>query len=241
MSEWSLVQHAHTRHSFDSLTEPRLLVERAEQLAIDVLAVTDHGTWRGATEARECARDAGLRVHVILAAEYATDQGDVIGLFLEREHPARSALRLCDAIHAQGGLTLLPHPYRWHRLDEELLSRIDLIEVHNGRTPRADNERAAQLARERGRPGLAGPDAHRVGELELARNVFEGERPGDDEALKHALLHAPRRFEIASGSRWNEWLSEGVKLARRPSARGAWFLVRGALRRILKPGDTTPG
>ena len=241
MSEWSLVQHVHTRHSFDSLTEPRLLVESAEALAIDVLAVTDHGTWRGALEARECARDAGLRLHVILAAEYATDQGDVIGLFLEREHPSRSAPRLCDAIHAQGGLTLLPHPYRWHRLDDELLSRIDLIEVHNGRTPRADNERAAELARERGQPGLAGPDAHRVGELSLARNVFEGERPGDDEALKHALLHAPRRFEIASGSRWDEWLSEGVKLARRPSARGAWFLVRGALRRILKPGDTTPG
>ena len=237
MSGWSLVQHVHTRHSFDSLTEPRLLVERAEALGIDVLAVTDHGTWRGATEARECARDAGLRLHVILAAEYATDQGDVIGLFLEREHAERSADGLCDAINARGGLTLLPHPYRWHRLDEGLLSRIDLIEVHNGRTPHADNERAAELACERGRPGLVGPDAHRVGELWLARNLFEGERPADEEALKHALLHAPRRFEIERSSRWNEWLSEGVKLARRPSARGAWYLVRGALRRILKRGE----
>jgi len=241
MSGWSVVQHVHTRHSFDSLTEPRLLVERAEEMGIDFLAVTDHGTWRGAVESRECAREAGLKVQVILAAEYATDQGDVIGLFLEREHPSRSAPRLCDAIHEAGGLTLLPHPYRWHRLDEELLSRIDLIEVHNGRTPREDNERAATLAHERGRPGLVGPDAHRLGELVLARNLFEGGRPAGDDALKHALLHAPRRFEIASGSRWDEWLSEGVKLSRRPTARGAWYLLRGALRRILKPGDTTPG
>ncbi|HEY2954770.1 MAG TPA: PHP domain-containing protein [Candidatus Eisenbacteria bacterium] len=237
MSRWCLVQHVHTRHSFDSLTEPRWLVERAEQLGIDVLAVTDHNTWRGALEARECARDAGLKLQVILAAEYATDHGDVIGLFLEREHAERSAAKLCDAIHEQGGLTLLPHPYRWHRLDEDLLTRIDLIEVHNGRTPREDNERAAELARQRERPAIVGPDAHRVGELPLARNWFDGERPADDEGVMHALLHAPRRFEIEAGSGWNDWLSEGVKVARRPSLRGAWYLVRGAVRRILKRGE----
>ena len=237
MSEWTLVAHMHTRHSFDSLTEPRWLVERAEEVGIDVIAVTDHGTWKGSVEARECAREAGLRLHVIQAAEYLTDQGDVIGLFLDREHEEQSAVRLCDAIHERGGLTLLPHPYRWHRLDEELLSRIDLIEVHNSRTTPEDNERAVELARERRRPGLAGPDAHRIGELTLARNLFEGECPADDEALKHALLHAPRRFETTEGSAWDEWISQGVKLVRRPTARGAWRLAQGALRRILKRGE----
>jgi predicted metal-dependent phosphoesterase TrpH len=59
MSGWTLVQHMHTRHSFDSLTEPRLLVQRAEELGIDVIAVTDHGTWQGSVEARECAEAAG--------------------------------------------------------------------------------------------------------------------------------------------------------------------------------------
>jgi predicted metal-dependent phosphoesterase TrpH len=240
MSEWSLVQHMHTRHSFDSLTEPRWLVERAEELGFDVIAVTDHGTWQGSVEARECARAAGLKLHVILAAEYLTDQGDVIGLFLDRELHEPSAVHLCDAIHKRGGLTLLPHPYRWHRLDDALLSRIDLIEVYNSRTSVADNERAVELARERERPGLAGPDAHRIGELTLARNVFEGERPADDDALKQALLHAPRTFEIASGSAWDEWISQGVKLMRRPTARGAWRLARGAVRRILKRGETAP-
>ena len=237
MSEWTLVAHMHTRHSFDSLTEPRWLVERAEEVGIDVIAVTDHGTWKGSVEARECAREAGLRLHVIQAAEYLTDQGDVIGLFLDREHEEQSAVRLCDAIHERGGLTLLPHPYRWHRLDDELLSRIDLIEVHNRRTTPEDNERAVELARERRRPGLAGPDAHRIGELTLARNLFEGERPADDEGLKQALLHAPRRYELASGSQWDEWISQGVKLVRRPTARGAWRLAQGALRRILKRGE----
>jgi len=237
MSEWILVQHMHTRHSFDSLSEPRWLVERAEELGIDVIAVTDHGTWKGAVEARECAREAGLKLHVIQAAEYLTDHGDVIGLFLDREHQDHSAPRLCDAIHERGGLTLLPHPYRWHKLDEDLLTRIDLIEVYNSRTAQADNERAVELARARRRPGLAGPDAHRIGELTLARNLFDGERPADDEGLKDALLNAPRRFEVAIGSEWDEWISQGVKLVRRPSARGALRLARGAVRRILKRAD----
>ena len=237
MTEWTFVQHMHTRHSFDSLTEPRWLVERAEELGIDVIAVTDHGTWKGSVEARECAQEAGLKLHVIQAAEYLTDRGDVIGLFLDREHDEPSAVALCDAIHESGGLTLLPHPYRWHNLDEDLLSRIDLIEVHNSRTAAADNERAVELARARKRPGLAGPDAHRIGELTLARNLFKGECPTDDEGLKQALLNAPRRYEITVGSEWDEWISQGVKLVRRPSARGAWRLARGAVRRILKRGD----
>ena len=237
MSHWTLVQHMHTRHSFDSLSEPRWLVERAEELGIDVIAVTDHGTWKGSTECRECAIEAGLALHVILAAEYHTDHGDVIGLFLDREHHERSAVRLCDAIHESGGLTLLPHPYRWHELDEDLLSRMDLIEVHNSRTSQADNQRAAELAKQRGLPGLVGPDAHRISEIALARNLFDGEKPVTDDALKHALLEVPRRFETTNGSEWDEWLSQGVKLVRRPSARGAWGLMRGALRRILKPGS----
>jgi len=145
MKEWTLVQHMHTRHSFDSLTEPRMLVERAEELGIAVISVTDHGTWKGSVEARECARDAGLKLQVIQAAEYLTDQGDVIAMFIDREYEETSAVALCDAIHARGGLTLLPHPYRWHKLDDPLLSRIDLIEVHNSRTAQPDNERAVEL------------------------------------------------------------------------------------------------
>ena len=234
---WSLIQHMHTRHSFDSLTEPSLLVERAEESGIDVIAVTDHGTWKGSVEARECAAEAGLRVHVILAAEYHTDQGDVIGLFLQREFQQASAVKLCDAIHAEGGLTLLPHPYRWHRLDDELLSRIDLIEVHNSRTSKEDNTLALELAQQRNLPGLAGPDAHLIGELMNARNLFDGERPADDAGFRDALLNTPRRFETEAGSQWDEWLSEGVRLVRRPTARGALRLMRGALRRILKPGE----
>ena len=74
-------------------------------------------------------------------------------------------------------------------------------------------------------------------EVASAEPVFEGPRPEGDEALKRALLSAPRSFEIRAGSSWNEWLSQGVKLMRRPSARDALWLLRGGLRRVLKPGE----
>jgi predicted metal-dependent phosphoesterase TrpH len=234
---WTLLAHVHTRHSFDCRVDPVALVRRATTLGVDVVAVTDHNSWRGSVEAQEAVALAGLPLRVILATEAATDQGDVIGLFLRAEPHERVATRFCDAVHAQAGLVLLPHPYRYHRLDEALLQRVDLVEVYNARTPRADNERAAELARARGLPALVGPDAHRLGELPLARVEFDGDLPATDDALKQALLHTPRRFHTAPGSVWNEWLSQAVKWTKRPSGRLAWGLARGAMRRLLKPGE----
>ncbi|HTO89803.1 MAG TPA: PHP domain-containing protein [Candidatus Sulfotelmatobacter sp.] len=238
---WTFVGHVHTRHSFDSLTDPTALARHAAALKIDVLAVTDHDTWRGALDTREAAARLGLPLMVILASEVATDQGDVIALFLRRDLRESSAPRLCDAIHEDGGLVLLPHAFKWHRLDEELLKRVDLIEVHNARTGRADNTRALELAHRRGLPELVGPDAHRLGELNLARVEFEGDRPADDEGLKLALKSAPRRFHLGTGSIWNEWLSQGAKFLRQPSFHDAFWLVRSGLRRLVKPGEYVSG
>jgi hypothetical protein len=235
MSPWTFVGHAHTRHSQDSLTRPRTLVARAVALGVDVLAVTDHDTWRGAVEALGVVERTGARLRIVIGSEASTPQGDVIGLFLQDEPRAATAPGFCDAVHEQAGLVLLPHPFKWHRLDEALLSRVDLVEVYNGRTARAENEQAARLAQERGLPALAGPDAHRAGELHLARVEFDGDLPPDEAGLKEALLHAPRRFRTARGSIWDDWLSAGVAWTRHPEPATAWRLVRGALRRVLVP------
>jgi hypothetical protein len=234
---WTFVGHVHTKYSPDSLTEPRVLVQRALALGIDVLAVTDHDTWRGAVETLGVVDRTGAKLRVIIGSEVHTDQGDVIGLFLMDDLINDSAPEFCDAVHEQGGLVWLPHPFKWHHLDDELLRRCDLIEVHNGRTGRADNQRAAELAKERGLPELVGPDAHRAGELHLARVEFEGELPPDENGLKQALLRAPRTFHIEQGSIWNDWLSVGAWLVKRPSLPMAWRLIRGAAHRVLKPRE----
>lgn len=234
---WTLVQHAHTRHSFDSLADPAALVRRAEEAGVHALAVTDHDTWAGAIDARAAATASRSTVRVIASSEVRTECGDLIGMFLTADVLERDPIVFCDAVHAQGGLVVLPHPYKWHRLDEDMLAHIDLIEVHNARCSADENARALEMARERRLPALVGPDAHRVGELLLARNVFDGDAPADDAALKHALLHAPRRFHLEPASIWNEWLSQAVKFSRRPSVALGAGLARGAARRILMPSE----
>ena len=238
---WTFVGHVHTRNSFDSLTDPVALVKHAALLGIDVLAVTDHGTWQGSVEARDAAAKLGLPLTVIVGSEVWTEQGDVIGLFLTSDLKETNAPKLCDAIHAQGGLVLLPHPFKWHTLDEDLLRRVDLVEVYNGHTGRADNTRAQELAQYRELPQLAGPDAHMLEEIGLARVLFEGPKPADEAALKEALLHATRTFVTRPCSIWAPWKSQAIVFARKPTPRDAYLLVRGAVRRLVKPSEYVVG
>ncbi len=239
MNGFSIVAHAHTRHSYDCLSDPYALVERAARLGIHVLAITDHDTWQGSVEAEARARAAALPVRIVRGNERATDQGDVIGLFLKEDVREKEALAFCDAVHAQGGLVLLPHPFRGRAPSDALLARVDLIEAFNARTVRSANRAAAALAATRGLPVTAGPDAHRVAELDLARVEFET-APGDladDAALKRTLLTAPRRLVTRGGSPWNEWRSQLVKCWRQPDGALALHLARGAVRRIVKPAE----
>jgi predicted metal-dependent phosphoesterase TrpH len=238
---WTFVVHVHTRHSFDSMTDPVALAKHAVALGVDVLAVTDHDTWEGSVATRAAAGKLGLPLTVVLASEVSTRQGDVIGLFIRSDHHVTDAPALCDAIHAEGGLVLLPHPYKWHRLDEALLSRVDLVEIYNGHTGRADNTRARELASARNLPELVGPDAHLLGEVGLARVEFEGAKPANEAELKEALLKAPRRFVTRPGSIWDPWWSQGVKFLRRPTFSDAYWLARGGLRRLVKPGEYVAG
>ena len=63
------------------------LVDHAEAEGLGAIAVTDHNVFGGALEAADYARDRELIV--IPGEEVKTDdQGEVIGLFLQREIPA---------------------------------------------------------------------------------------------------------------------------------------------------------
>ena len=100
--------HAHTWHSFDSILPPAAYLAYARRAKLDFLIITDHNTLAGARDAREMNRRADLEV--VPAAEYATDRGDVIGLFLTGEVVSRRFEEVIGEIRAQGGLALLPHP-----------------------------------------------------------------------------------------------------------------------------------
>jgi hypothetical protein len=142
--------HVHSWHSFDGLLPPWAYLAHARRARLDFLCVTDHNTLAGARAVAAGNRDP--RLEVVIGAEYATDRADVIGLFLREEVRSRRFGEAVAEIQAQGGIAVLPHPFR-HRgeaLDEELVAAVDAVEVFNARSGARENALAAGPPR---RPG----------------------------------------------------------------------------------------
>ena len=172
------------------------MLERAMAVGLTHLAVTDHERIDGAQRAAELA-PAALRV--IVGEEIRTRDGDLIGLFLERVVASgMSAAETAAAIHEQGGLVGLPHPFdRFRALGgraasatparlEELAAVVDYVESHNARAYRDANPLAAAFAKRHDLPGVASSDAHSVMEVGIASTILPG--PFSSAADLRALL-----------------------------------------------------
>lgn len=158
--------HVHSSHSKDCAVSVRELLERAREIGLDVLAITDHNSVAGGLEGRELADDYGVRV--IVGEEVKTAEGEVIGLFLEEAIPGGlSFAETIDAIKAQGGIVYVPHPFdRLHSVPSrtvllENVQDLDVIEVFNSRIAFPGfNEQAERFALRYRLPAAAGSDAH---------------------------------------------------------------------------------
>lgn len=104
--------HCHTTAS-DGMVTAAELVSAAVAAGLNLIAVTDHDTMRSVAEVRERGEAAGLQV--VAGQEVTTAwpaQTHMLGWFLEK--PVRSGMSLADtvaAIHDQGGLAIVPHPF----------------------------------------------------------------------------------------------------------------------------------
>ena len=175
--------HMHTDHSPDCATPVDTLLETAENVGLDAIAITDHNEISGAFEARDKA--AG-RVKVIVAEEVKTaDQGEVIGLFLEEKVPRGMTLQETIAeIRRQGGLVYVPHPFdRMHAVPDyehllTVIEDVDAIEVFNPRVAfKAFNEEAERFAAKYRVVAGAGSDSHvaqGLGSVKIRMRDFEG-------------------------------------------------------------------
>jgi predicted metal-dependent phosphoesterase TrpH len=161
--------HVHTVYSKDGLLSPEDIVLECEEKGLGALAITDHNAIAGALAVRDIAS-----FPVIIGEEVSTPEGEVMGLFLEREVPqGLSPLQTIDIIREQGGLAGVPHPLdrlRGQSVGEyvlkEIADQLDFVEGFNARvTLPGDNRRAREFARSRGLPCTAGSDAHSAYEL----------------------------------------------------------------------------
>jgi predicted metal-dependent phosphoesterase TrpH len=221
--------HCHTSASFDSLAPPRAVVRAADARGLTHLAITDHDRIDGALEARELA-PPGLRI--IVGEEIRTRDGDLIGLFLQRAvPPGLSPGDTIAAVREQGGLVGIPHPFdrfRGSLLQAEAptayVDEVDWIEAWNARLVGRGNNRAAELAIDHGRAGVAVSDAHTALEIGVAYTVLDGSADTARELLA-ALPTA--RLVTGRASYAARLVTPVAKLAQR--ARGRGRVPRGDL------------
>ena len=174
--------HMHTDHSPDCATPVDTLLETAKSVGLGAIAVTDHNEISGALEARERANG----IKVIVAEEVKTaDQGEVIGLFIERKIERGLTLRETIAeIRRQGGLVYVPHPFdRMHSVPDyehllDVVEDLDAMEVFNPRVAfSAFNEEAARFAAKYRIVAGAGSDSHvaqGLGSVKIRMRDFDG-------------------------------------------------------------------
>ncbi len=181
--------HVHTSHSKDCAMEVEEVLERASEVGLDVIAVTDHNEIAGGLEALALAERYGVRV--IVGEEVKTSEGEVIGLFLtERIPPGLTFAQTIAQIKEQGGIVYVPHPFdRLHAVPgstllKDNLTDVDVIEVFNSRIAYPGfNEKAVRFAERHRLTAAAGSDAHVLPGLGTALTGM-GEFTGPDDFVE---------------------------------------------------------
>jgi predicted metal-dependent phosphoesterase TrpH len=155
--------HTHSVASIDGGISAQQYRQLLDDGRLNCVAVTDHNRIDFALELH---RELGDKV--IVGEEIMTSAGELIGLFLTTAiDPGMSPLDTVHAIHSQGGLVYLPHPFETvrHGLQvgvlETLAEQIDIVEGHNGRAVLQNrSNQALAWAKQHDKPVAASSDAH---------------------------------------------------------------------------------
>ncbi len=178
--------HIHSAHSADGCMTLEQIAARARAAGLDGIAVCDHD--------RVFTEDfSSSDLLIVPGVEISTEYGHLLGLFVSQPIHTKCFAESIQAIHAQGGLAVLAHPFE-HNSDalrlEPIAAMLDGVETWNSRAERKNphaNAQAAAFAQKHDLLCTAGSDAHLPEEIANGVTVVEtGER--SLAAVKAALL-----------------------------------------------------
>jgi len=198
--------HVHTNISSRcSSIRPEELVERAREVGLDAVCVTEHSTYRGAQVNHEYALKHGFKV--FRGMEVLTELGDmlVFGWQGEIRYYLVPFEDLKGEVEKQNGVIIPAHPCRGeddarHRnrygIPNELLEAIFAIETRNGAVNRKSNAEAERIRKKYDLFGVGGSDAHHFSHIGRCVTVFEDEI-ADEVGLMEALRSGRYRAAYA--------------------------------------------
>jgi predicted metal-dependent phosphoesterase TrpH len=222
----------------DGLASPEAILDAAERLGLDVIALTDHDDIRGAFLLRDIAARRSSPVEIVPGVEVTTRSGHLLALWVEEEIPMFAALAATiSRIHRAGGIAIVPHPlsYLTFSVGEgalralvasaDPLVHIDAIETRNpSYAGRVRGARAVSLNRTLLHVAETGSsDAHHAKLVGTTWTDFEGT---DGAALRRAIADRTTRpdgrhwtlgehLDGVARQQWRSMVRDPVKRARR--------------------------
>ena len=202
--------HIHTTYSDGTAGVAAVLEHVARSTDLRLIAITDHDVIAGALLARQMAREFGIEV--IVGEEVSTAEGHMLALFIERwVPPGRPMAETIAAVHAQGGLCVVAHPFDTlvdsagaNRMRQNSRGprtgnwQLDGIEAFNaGSWIAASNRQAERFGMETGLARCGGSDSHTLGTLGRGYTLFPGASADD---LYRAIVSGQT---ASGGARWS--------------------------------------
>ena len=195
--------HIHSNYSDGRPNIQEILRYVQNQTDLDVIAIADHDTMRGAFEAQDLMKIGNYRFELILGEEITSIEGHIVGLYLKEEIPAGlHAEEVIKRIHQQGGLAVSVHPFEQNHLrnpDMPIMNglgfwnlikvgrRLDAVEVVNATPTLADENLRASIINKTYllQAETGGSDAHIVEAIGKGYTLFEGKSAAE---FRQALL-----------------------------------------------------
>ncbi len=162
--------HVHERaFSLDSKMSLAEIVEKARNMGMGAVCISDHDSLGIREEAARYSREVGFPIFV--GVEVLTVQGDIVAYGIPYAFQPRTidAQEFINYVHCNGGACFSAHPFRNNQrgLEEHLavVQRLDGVEVLNGSTSLEANRTALEYSRKYGIQPLGASDAHDTQQL----------------------------------------------------------------------------
>ncbi len=223
---------------YDCNVSIRDQLERALDLGINSLFVTNHNTMDGYAQLRDYQHDhEKFRGMTIFPAEEITiDTGaHVLAYGIHSEiRPEMTLDETIDEIRRQDGVSSAPHPFSLLDALRTDASKCDMIEVFNSNNVDViSNAHAAEFALENNMTKVAGSDSHVLSTLGRCVNVIDAQNTLDDalSGMRHDRIGIEQ-----TGYAWESETLEHIKykidnsrdylvqFIRDEYPRSAWFL-----------------
>ena len=200
--------HVHSNHS-DGRDSVKKLLNKALEIGIEVISITDHDTINGSLEAIEIVEEEHLPIEVVPGFESSTDEGHLLVYGVKEDFdkgiPFEEAVKRTKKL---GGVCYVAHPFQIERKGVwriEALRKADGIEGFNSKYFIGFfNFLSLTIAKKLNKPVIAGSDAHSSKALGYGITILRGDPL---RALKNGEVQiSGRRMPL------KVWLSDSLGL-----------------------------